>query len=174
MGLNAQPFNRTAPIDTKSALRRPVRYRSLDELRADLDALERGHRATTLRTTGNWSAGQVQQHCAIFMRCALDGFPHKAPWPIRVVASTLYKRKALSDAPIPSGFRIPKQANFLRPDDDITFDLGAAELREVIARVQAGDRFSHASPLFGRLSHEQWTHMQLGHCALHLSFLWPE
>lgn len=172
--MNAHPSHRPRPVDTKSALRRQLRYRSLDELRADLDRIEHGYRAGSLRTTGNWTPGQVQQHCAIFMRCALDGFPHRAPWLMRFMATALYKKKALSDAPIPSGFKIPQKADFLRPDDDITFDLGAAELREVIARVQSGDRFVHPSPLFGRLSHEQWTHMQLSHCGLHLSFLWPE
>ncbi len=162
-----------AMVNTKTAERRELRYQSLDDLLRDLDAIESSHSAGTLRTTGNWTTGQIAQHCAILMRCAIDGFPTTAPWLVRVIVTALFKKKALSGAPAPPGFKIPKQAGFLTPDDDVTFEQGVGELREVVGRIKAGERFTHPSPVFGRLSHEEWTTLQLGHTAMHMSFVWP-
>lgn len=46
-------------------------------------------------------------------------------------------------------------------------------LRRQIQRVQDGERFTQASPIFGKLSHEQWVNLHLKHAELHLGFLDP-
>jgi len=164
----------STPVNTKRAKRRDVRYDSLDDLRADLDAIERANAAGTLRNTGNWSPGQVLEHLAIFMECALDGFPPgKIPWLMRTIVRMLAKKKAIAGQPPPPGYRIPGGAAFLRPGDDTTFKAGMARLRKCVDRVGAGERFEQPSPLFGELTHEEWMGIQLGHCSLHLSFLHP-
>ena len=33
------------------------------------------------------------------------------------------------------------------------------------------ERFTHDSPIFGKLTHEQWITLNAGHATLHLSFL---
>ena len=105
------------------------------------------------------------------MGCALDGFPNKLPAPIRFVAKLLWKKKALSGETPPAGFRT---VSFLEPSGSTGFDEGMAALREKLARVDGGERFTHPSALFGALTHEEWVRMQVGHCRLHLSFLHPE
>ena len=161
-------------VDTRTVTgRRELKYASLAELSADLDALERAHAEGRLDALGGWSPGQVFQHCSILMRCAVDGFPVDAPWIVRVIITALFKKKALSGAPLPPGTKIPNQASFLRPDDDVSFETGLTLLRDVLDRVEAGERFTHPSPIFGRLTHEEWTTLQLGHCSMHLSFLKP-
>jgi len=166
----------TGPVDTKKAERRDVELRSMDELKAELDRLEAAHHAGTLRWTGNWTPGQVFRHLAIFMRFAIDGFPAtmRPPAPIKWMAQLLFKKKAVSGQPPPPGFRFFKGAEGLDPGPNVPFEDGIAELREVIGRLESGDRFTHPSPLFGKLTDEQWTRLQLGHCRLHLGFLWPE
>jgi len=162
-------------INTRQADRRDVQYASLDDLRADLDAIERAHAAGTLRNTGNWSPGQVLEHLAIFMECALDGFPHgKIPWHLRTVAKLLFKNGAVSGKPPPPGFNIPDGAAFLRPGEDTSFEAGMTRLRTCLDRLAKGDTLDHPSPLFGKLTHEEWTQLQLGHASLHLSFLHPD
>ncbi len=82
-------------VNTKTAERRDVSFRTLEDLVADLDRVEAAHRAGTLTHTGNWTPGQVIQHCAIFMRCAMDGFPPgKPPAPIRSCSLSLPTGKA--------------------------------------------------------------------------------
>lgn len=160
-------------VNTKKAERRTLSYESLAEVSADLDAIQAAHDARTLRHSGNWTPGEVLKHTAIFMTCAIDGFPSKAPAPIRWIAQALWKKKALEGGATPAGFKIPNAAGFLRPEPGIGFDDGMAALREQIARIENGEKFTKPSGLFGELTHEQWMVMQLGHFKLHMSFLHP-
>lgn len=161
-----------AKINTKQSARRTLAFKNLTELSAELDRIEAAHRAGTLRTTGNWSPGQILEHCSNLMRCAIDGFPGKGPPAIlRWIVILLFKKKAVSGEPPPPGIQLGKSASFLLPTDDVPFDRGMSEIREQIARITRGDRFKHRSPVFGELTHEQWTMLQLGHCSLHLGFM---
>lgn len=156
--------------------RTPVRTINLDSLEAlaeELDRLESASAAGTLRRTGSWSLGQCCQHIGKFFNGALDGFDGKAPLPLRVLAKMFIKRKALGPEPMPGGINLPAAASALLPDPDISDEAGLAFLREPIARVGRGERFKHPSPLFGKLTHEQWMTLQLKHAALHLGFLDP-
>jgi len=173
-GFGAAPASyEREPVDTKSAERRDIRYETIDDLKADLDAIERAHKAGTLTTTGNWTPGQIFQHCANLWQCALDGFPDNGSWILRVLVRAAFLKKILSsDKPPPAGFKIPKQAGYLAPDDEVKFEEGLRILRTQVNRVaERGEKFTHPSPLLGKLTHEQWTTVQLGHCRLHLSFL---
>ena len=158
-------------VNTRNAERREISYRDMNALLTDLDAIQSSHDAGTLQTTGNWSPGQIMRHAAILMECALDGFPIKpAPWIIRAAIQALYKKKALAGAPPRSGTRIPVQASFLDPGD-AGFDEGMSSLRRVAERVNAGERFTQPSPIFGELTHDEWVCLGLGHTALHTSFI---
>jgi hypothetical protein len=84
------------------------------------------------------------------------------------------KRLALKGGAAPAGYKMPEGATYLRPRDDVSFEEGKGALRSLLARIEAGSRFTHPSPLFGPLTHEEWTIAQLGHCSLHLSFLHTE
>jgi len=159
------------PVDTKTADRRDLRLSTLDDLRAELDRVQTAHDTASLRHTGNWTPGQILQHLAIFMECALDGFPGRAPFFVRWIAIPLFKKKAVSGVPMPPGFKLPKQASFMLPGDATTFEQGMDRLRSVLARLDADEKFTQPSPLLGRLSHEQWVRIQLGHASMHLGFL---
>lgn len=162
------------PVNTRSAPRRAVEYRCLGCLKKDLDAVEAAHASGTLRATGNWSPGQVLEHCAIFFRCALDGFPdtgRPVPWWMRWLATTFFKNKALAGSPPPPGMKIPSAAAYLSPRDTVDFSDGLAQVRRVVERLESGERMTHSSPLFGSLTHDEWMTLQLGHSRLHMSFL---
>lgn len=162
------------PVDTKTATRRDLRFASFDEVAADLDRLEAAMNAGTLTATGNWTPGQVFDHLAKFLQFAYDGFPSKAPPPVRWIARMMFKTKAAnSEDPIPSGFKLPKQASALLPREDIRDQQGLEYLRSQVARVQSGEKMSQPSPLLGRLTPEEWVTLQRKHMALHLSFLEP-
>ena len=158
-------------IDTRKTDRRTLAYGSFDELAADLDRIASAHERGALRTTGNWTAGEVCDHCANFMRCALDGFPGGVPWYLRI-AGVLLKPAMLRGTSQPAGMKIPKSAVHLRPREGVSVEEGHGALRREVERVRGGaERMEHPSPLLGRMTHEQWVTLQLSHCALHLSFL---
>lgn len=159
-------------VDTKKVEgRRSVNYGSLSDLRADVDVVDAAHREGRLRALGNWSAGQVMDHIARLIECSVDGFPSKAPAPVRWILTLLYKKKALSGGAMPAGFKIPKQAEFLKPEDDVSFEAGRDRLVKILDRIAGGERMTHASPIFGDLSHEEWEILQCGHAGMHMSFL---
>lgn len=159
-------------VDTKMVERRDVAFRCFGSIREDLDRIQSAQDAGTLRTTGNWSAGQVLWHCGKFMQCALDGFPNTAPAPVRWMASLMFKKKAVKEGePFPAGFKLPKQASFLIPDASTTYEEGMRYLREQVSRVEGGEKFTAMSPLLGTLTHDEWEILQRKHCMLHLSFV---
>ncbi len=160
-------------VDTKTAPRRTLCFASFDEVLAEIDRIEAAMRAGTATTTGNWSIGQIGDHCARFIRFAIDGFEGRAPGPVRFFARLLLLKKAVGDEPISPGFQLPKKASSMLPTPGITDEEGLGELRKQIKRVLAGKAMTQDSPLLGPLTHEQWTRLQCKHCALHLGFIDP-
>ncbi len=158
-------------VNTKTAPRRDLAYRSFDEFEADVDRVEAAHRAGGLTTTGNWTPGQIMEHLAKFANCAFDGFDAMAPWPMRKIMILLFKKKMLSGDPMPAGYKLPKKAEFMLPGDEVATEGGLDQIRAVFLRLQGGERFKAKSPLFERLDHDQWCKAQLGHAAMHMSFI---
>lgn len=161
-------------VDTKQAQRRSLSLKSFDDLAAELDAIEASLSAGTLTTTGNWTPGENLEHLAKFMRFAIDGFPNSAPAPVRWLMILFFKKKAVTPGePIPAGFKLPKAAAALFPVSGTPDREGLELLRAQVERIRSGERFTQPSPIFGKLTHEQWVTIQLKHCDLHLSFLQP-
>ena len=73
----------------------------------------------------------------------------------------------------PSGFRPPQKF------EQAVFPVGpigeeaVRQLQAALARTQR-EPMTAAHPVFGRLTHQQWTQFHLRHAELHLSFLHPE
>jgi hypothetical protein len=161
-------------INTKHAERRDLSFHCTGCLKEDLAQLEAGYRAGTLRTTGNWTAGENLDHIAIMWEYSLDGAPPEAkvPFIIRLIAP-LMKRRATSGKTLPAGFKIPQNASYMMPRSGCSFEDGLARLRKVLDRLDRGDQMTHASPAFGKMSHDEWMGLHLGHAQLHLGFVHP-
>ena len=67
----------------------------------------------------------------------------------------------------PPGYKIPKGVLHFAPTDGVKYEQSSKALRTCIERVERGDTYVPASPLFGKVTGEQWTNMHLGHCAMH-------
>ena len=160
-------------VNTKAAPRRTLKFDSFDDILTEVKRIEAALDAGTATTTGNWSVGENCEHCARFIRFACDGFEAKAPWIVRFIARTLMFKKAMSDEPIPPGFKLPRKAESMLPETGISDADGLGELRKQLKRVLAGKDMTHDSPLLGPLTHDQWLIIQRKHCALHLGFIQP-
>lgn len=154
--------------------RRTLKFNCLGCLQGDLDIVQAAHDAGTLSTLGNWSPGQILQHCAKIIGFAMDGFPGQAPWIVRFFFKTFLKKRALQDVPMDPGMNLPDQASFMLPDDDVTFEQGMTEMRSAIARLDAGEKMDKPSPILGDLTHAQWMGIMLRHSAMHHSFIQVE
>ncbi len=163
--------------ERKQASRRALRYSSIDDLSRDLDAIEAGHRAGTLDTTGNWTPGENLHHCSKVWNFAIDGWPPDAKPPVwlKVIVKTFFKKSAVSGKPAPVGIPFPKGLeDAFGPKIGASFDEGMGAMRASVARTRSGEKFTKDSPLFGYLSHDEWLRLHLGHCSMHLSFLHPD
>lgn len=154
-------------VSTKNvAGRRKLHFESFDELSADLDQLA----ASPVRCLGNWSLGTICGHLAKSMNQSIDGAPFQAPWLIRTFAPLL-KNRFLTKGLTP-GFKMPASAaKVLIPNvaDDAA---GIAELRAAIARQQR-ETPRAASPVFGRMTPDEWKQLHFRHAELHLGFVVP-
>ena len=164
-----------AAVNTKRVERRDLRLRSLVELLLELARIGAAADSDALRVTGNWSTGQQCDHLAIFWEASMKGFPDtfRAPLPIRLIVQVIYKRRAASGEPPKPGLRLPKAGSWLLPRPDVTVEEGMARLKACVAATGEGKPFVPESPLFGKLTREQWINLHLGHCSHHLGYSWP-
>ncbi|MBN4052484.1 DUF1569 domain-containing protein [bacterium AH-315-K20] len=161
------------PINTKAVTnRRSVHFGTLEDLLGDLDEVAKADAAGRVRPLGNWSPGQNLQHLAKFLACSLDGFGGDPPLGLKLFGRVLrlVMGKKIFIKPVPPGIKLPSDVPFL-PADEVSVADGAADLRREIERVQSGAAFIPASPLFGKLSREQWIELHLRHAELHMSFV---
>ena len=154
----------------------PRDYRSLADIRAELDRFESAHQTGQLRTTGNWSAGQILEHCGEPIGFAIDGWVNQDgehmvfPFYLKLIGSLLIK-PTLGKIKARPGIKIPKQASRLRPQPERSLEDGMQIFRANLARLDAGEQMTKPSPLLGKMSHEQWMKLHLDHCRLHFGFI---
>lgn len=152
---------------------RKLRFSTLDDLRKELETLERAHRAGQLRTTGNWTPGQNLSHLASFIRYAYDGYPpllQHPPLMLRLIARLL--RGVFLSSPLPRGVKIPGVPGGTVGVEDVSFEDGLAMFEREIERL-ARIAPTRANPLLGNLTHDQWIRLHLRHAELHLGYLQP-
>jgi hypothetical protein len=159
-------------IDTRKAQRRELAFHCTGCLKEDLARIEAADRAGTLRTTGNWTAGEILDHVAKTIEFSVDGFPPevRVAWPVRVIAR-LMKGRMTSGRTLPPGFRLPKESAAFLPAPGVSTADGVARMRRILEKIDAGARCVHPSPAFGALSHDEWMRLHLGHAQLHLGFI---
>ncbi len=162
-------------VDTRKAARRPLKFTTTAELRAELDRLERAHRAGTLRKTGNWTPGEIFDHLGKVIEFAFDGFPpgHNPPIFVRLMGRAL-KGYMSSGRTLPPGFVLSPDAAYMMPTPGASFDVGLARLRRTLDRLDSGERLEQLSPAFGVMGHDRWLRLHFGHAQHHLGYLWPD
>lgn len=162
------------PVDPRSARRRLVSYARLEDLLADLDAVERAHRDGRLRRLGNHDAAPIFAHLGMAVRGCFDGFPTFAPLWLRLLGRLL-KARVLS-APFQPGLRLSPKNQALAWPPAPPFDAALADLRAELARLRAaredkGPRPAAPHPFFGPMTPDEWQRYHLRHAELHMSFL---
>ena len=89
---------------------------------------------------------------------------------IRVLGSTFFKPR-LGKSQMKPGIKLPASASMLLPREEVPFDEGLALIRSQLARIDAGEKMTHDSPVLGAMTHEQWVLLHLDHCRMHMGFL---
>ncbi|MFZ2874939.1 MAG: DUF1569 domain-containing protein [Phycisphaerales bacterium] len=156
---------------SKIADRRQLAFETLADLRADLATLERA--GGTLRTSGNWTAGQNFSHLAAFIEFAYNGYPPELsnpPWFIK--AFLRLRKRPMLRGRLPAGVKIPGIKEGTVGADDAPAHSALSRLRTALDRLERSAPTS-PNPVFGPLTHEEWIALHLRHAELHLGFVHP-
>jgi hypothetical protein len=160
-------------INTKKVRgRRALRFETLEDVLRDAETLAEAARGGTLRAAGNWTLGQALAHLATWVNMPFDGYPEmRRPkaWmrPLRPLI-----RWWLVNKGFPAGVRIDGVPGG-------TFGIEPCEIDEGLGRLQIAYRRlvseapTQTSPVFGRMTQEEWMKFHLRHAELHLSFFYP-
>lgn len=146
---------------------RAVDFRTSTDLFTDLDGLA----SAGYRSSGRWDLAQTCRHLSFFVRGSLEGFEGlKVPAPIRWIARAFILPRVRKDRGMRKG--TPTLPQSVYPPGG---DAGEAieELRSLFKRLEEGNGELHPSPIFGRLSRDEWRELHLIHAAHHLRFLVP-
>ncbi|HEY8503594.1 MAG TPA: DUF1569 domain-containing protein [Gemmataceae bacterium] len=163
-----------AAVNTKAVSeRREVRLDTYEDLLAEVDRVVAAEREGRLRALGNWTPGQIFQHLGRWIEFAIDGFPFRYPWWVRVPGRVLtaVSWRWFYKTALKPGFRNPGEAKAVEPEASVSLEEGADYLRRQVRRVLDGEKMQQPSPGGWRLSHGQWEWVQLRHAEMHLSFL---
>lgn len=155
-------------IDTRKVARRKLRFENEAEILAEAERLAAG----PIRVLGNWSPGRIFKHLAIVMEGSIDGIEFRPPWIIRAVGPWM-KGYVLKHGMSP-GIKLPENAKRALIDPaDVSNEEGLAALRKAIER-QLSIAERKPSPVFGKMTRDEWRQLHCRHAELHLSFLTPE
>ena len=152
---------------TSTPERRELSFASLDEVVAEAERLAGGE----VRTTGNYSFGQILEHLARTHDMA-TGKLDAPPTPLFIRLMMPFVRSSLIKNVKP-GFKLSPDAQaFFWPDQEVEVQTALAHLKESVERFNTvGPLPKH--PIFGKISTEQATELNRNHCAMHLSFVHP-
>lgn len=158
------------PIDTKTSTFRELRFATVSELFAELDQIEAAHNDGSLKTTGNWTEGQILAHLSAWIEYAYDGFPIKAPpffvrWILKFVLKGMLKKGVMK-----AGVSIPGVEDGTFGQEEVEFGVAMERYRAALSRMQSEPAI-HNSPAFGKVTDEVRIKVNLMHAQLHLGFM---
>ncbi len=164
----------TTAIDTRKSPRRSVTLDTLADLFAEIDRIQIAAAEERVRTTGNWTVGQIFTHLGRWVEYSIDGFPFQYPRPMRLMAKAFafFSWKGFYRLILKPGYTNPESAaQAVEPEPAMSLDAGADYLRRQLRRIEQGERMHQRSPGGPALKHDQWLWVHLRHCEMHLSFV---
>ena len=156
-------------VNVKKADRRELHFTTLADILADAEAVTAGGTADP-PVTGNWNAAENIYHVAYLIGMANRGFDFKVPLPMKLIGRTL-KLMNMHVKPINPGINPPaKVVAAFAPPQGITVKQAIQKLRDEVAYAK-DHGMTHPSPLFGKLTHDEWVQTNCRHAELHFGFI---
>ncbi len=170
--MSQTPSTTGTAVDTgKVTGRRTLHFDSIDQVLAEVERLAAAERAGRLRRLGNWTLGQTLGHLAGWIEYSYSSFPLKTPFFIRWILK-LRKRSFLY-GPMRAGVKIPGIPGGTLATEPATLDEALPRYRRILERLKV-EAPSAPSPIFGKMTHDEWIALNLRHAELHLGYFIPE
>lgn len=153
---------------TADAERRELSFSSFDEVLAEAERLASGE----VRVSGNHSFAEILRHLAIAHNTTCGKTqPPKPPLFLRLMMPFI--KGFIVKGPVKPGFKLPSESEaYFWPTESIEVAEAMNQLKESIDYFQSNGP-TPVHPVFGKVDREAITRMNLGHCAMHLSFVHP-
>ncbi len=152
-----------------NSARRTVQLHCFNCLRGELDRFEEIG-ADNLQTTGDLTAGQIVQHISEVVTRSIDGFEFSAPLIVKLMRPMIRKKFVGTSSPLDPGIKLKGDSTVLVPAVDFPLADAIANLRSELDRANE-TKMTKPSPVFGNMTHDDWTNLHLRHAELHFSFI---
>jgi len=143
--------------------RRELRFKTLNDARAELDRLEKG----PVVTTGNWSYYQILNHLKQGSVCSMTSFPTLGNWWFRRLIGPIGLRVVLKQGFIPPGVGSKRKEVLAENGDE---QAALAALRQTLDDLEKHEGPWSEHPSFGKMNKSKWLHLTTLHLANHLGW----
>lgn len=151
---------------------RRLRFETIDDALAEAERLVAAEQAGRLDRVGNWTLGQALGHLATWANFAFDGYPPEVRAPLLVRYILRATRGRFLKKGLAPGVKLGNIPGGTFGLDVLPADEGLRRFRAAMERLRATAP-TIDNPAFGRLTHEEWTRLNLRHAELHLGFHVP-
>ncbi|MCR9120320.1 MAG: DUF1569 domain-containing protein [bacterium] len=159
------------PIDTKKVTeRRKLRFENVAACIAEVERIKSADEAGSLKTLGNWTAGEILSHIAAWIEYGYEGFPMKAP-PFFIRWYLKWQLGKMIRDGIEPAMRIPGVEGGTYGFEKMPTPAACDRLISALERMQSDEDVKFHSPAFGPVSNEDRIQFSLRHAELHLGFL---
>ncbi len=146
-------------------MRRELRFKTLDDARAELARLEKGH----VETFGNWSYFQILSHCAKAMEGSMKGVRREMPWWKRHIYGPIGYWDTKLKGYIQAGIQGLKTER-VEGDEKAALD----QLRNAMEVFEKHEGPWSDHPRLGTFDKEKWRLFHAFHMANHLGWARPK
>jgi hypothetical protein len=143
--------------------RRELRFKTLNDARAELDRLEKG----PVITTGNWTYYQILNHLKQGSVCSMTSFPTLGAWWLRRLIGPIGLGKVFKQGFIPPGAGSSRKENLVAQGDE---KAALAALRQTLDNLEKHEGPWAEHPFFGKMDKTKWLHLTALHLANHLGW----
>lgn len=158
------------PVDTKSCKHRPLRFENIGDCIDEVQRIIEMNQKGTLRSSGNWTPGQIFNHLASWINYAYEGFPVRRP-PFFIRWILRWRLRAMLRSAMPRGVWIPGVDGGTCGMEAIDCSVASAKYLKALQRLQSNEDAPYDSPAFGKMSHNDRIQLNLRHAELHLGYL---
>ena len=149
-------------------MRRELRFKNFEEVRAELARLEQG----PVETTGVWSYFQILDHCALSLENSMKGLEREMSWWQKHVKGPFFARVTAAKGFIRPGIKgNPQTALSVRVEGD-----EKAAMTRLQQGLEAFEKFEgklSVHPRLGKLNKKLWYHFHAMHIANHIGHAKP-
>lgn len=150
----------------KPTLARELKFSTFDDILAEAKRIAA---QPGVSSRGSWTPAQNVWHVGRVVLASVEGFPADVPFIFKLVGPLL--RNRFTKRAFNPGIKVPaKLAAHFVADSSVTADQAVELFEQAVAKRQA-QGYIPASPLFGKMTEQQWEQLHCRHAEMHFGLI---